>query len=88
MDHVTYSELRQNLATLMDKVCDDHAPLLVTRRNGRSVIMMSVDDYEEMDATTHLTRHPANVAWIEQSLADIEAGRVVFHGLIEPGDDK
>lgn len=86
MDHVTYSELRQNLASLMDKVCDDHAPLLVTRRNGRSVIMMAVDDYEEMDATAHLTRHPANVAWIEQSIAQVEAGQVVFHGLIEDDD--
>lgn len=84
MDHVTYSQLRQNLASLMDKVCDDHAPLLVTRRNGRSVIMMSVDDYEEMDATVHVTRNPANVAWLNQSIAQAEAGEVVFHGLIDP----
>lgn len=38
----------------MDKVCDDHAPLLVTRQNDRSVGLMSEQDYEALMETVHL----------------------------------
>jgi prevent-host-death family protein len=41
MAHVTYSQVRSKLAAYMDQVCDDRAPLLVTRRNERSVVLMS-----------------------------------------------
>ena len=44
MAHVSYSELRTNLASYMDQVCDDRAPLLVTRQNARSVVLMSEED--------------------------------------------
>ncbi|MCP0199954.1 type II toxin-antitoxin system Phd/YefM family antitoxin [Salmonella enterica subsp. enterica serovar Mbandaka] len=39
MIRVSYAELRSNLAKYMDEVCDSRAPLLVTRRNARSVVM-------------------------------------------------
>ena len=51
MTHVSYSELRNKLASYMDKVCDDHAPLLVTRQNARSVVLMSEDDYDGLMET-------------------------------------
>jgi antitoxin YefM len=41
MAHVSYSQLRKNLASYMEAVCDDHAPLFVTRQNARSVVLMS-----------------------------------------------
>jgi antitoxin YefM len=41
MAHVTYSQLRGKLAASMNEVCDGRAPLLVTRRNARSVVLMS-----------------------------------------------
>jgi antitoxin YefM len=44
MAHVSYSELRNNLASYMDEVCNDRAPLFITRQNARSVVMMSEDE--------------------------------------------
>ena len=54
MSHVTYTELRANLAGFMDEVCNTRAPLLVTRRNARSVVMVSEDDFEGLMETVHL----------------------------------
>ena len=60
MAHVSYTELRNNLSNLMDTVCDSRAPLLVTRQNARSVVMLSEDEYEGVIETVHLLRSPAN----------------------------
>jgi antitoxin YefM len=49
MDHVSYTALRQNLKKHLDKVCDDRAPLLVHRRTGEAVIVMSLADYESLE---------------------------------------
>ena len=49
MDTISYSELRQKLKARMDKVCVDHAPLLVTRQNGDPVVMMSLAEYESLE---------------------------------------
>ena len=77
MKHVTYSDLRQNLATVMDEVNDSHAPLLVTRQNARPVVMLSQDEYESMEETLHLMSSARNVARLNEAIAEIEAGNVV-----------
>ncbi|MBK3776363.1 type II toxin-antitoxin system prevent-host-death family antitoxin [Azospirillum sp. YIM DDC1] len=75
MGHVSYSELRQNLARYMDEVCDSHAPLVVTRQNARSVVMISEEEFESMQETLHLLRSPANAARLLDSIAQAEAGQ-------------
>lgn len=84
MAHVSYSELRNNLSTLMDSVCDSRAPLLVTRQNARSVVMLAEDDYESLMETVHLLRSPANAARLLESIAQANRGDVAEHDIIEP----
>lgn len=76
MGHVTYTELRSKLASYMDEVCDSRAPLLVTRQNARSVVMMAEDEYEAMVETLHLLRSPANAARLIESIAQADAGHL------------
>jgi antitoxin YefM len=83
MKHITYTELRQNLAPVMDEVCDSHAPILVTRRNGRSVVVLPEDEYESMLETLHLLRTPLNAAWLLDSIAQADAGAIVDRGIVE-----
>ena len=47
METVSYSELRQRLKAHMDRVCADHAPLLVTRQGGEPVVMLSLAGIRE-----------------------------------------
>ncbi|UPK32264.1 type II toxin-antitoxin system prevent-host-death family antitoxin [Bradyrhizobium sp. 186] len=85
MANVSYTELRSNLAAYMDQVCDDRAPLVVTRQNARSVVMLSEEEYEGLVETVHLLKSPANAARLLRSIKEADEGRLVEHELIEPG---
>lgn len=74
MDAIPYTRLRSNLATEMDRVCDDHAPIIVTRKASRSVVMMSLDDYEALEETAYLLRNPENARRLLESVAELEQG--------------
>jgi len=84
MSHVTYTELRANLADFMDEVCDTRAPLLVTRQNARSVVMLAEDDYEGLMETVHLLRAPANAVRLLESIQQANSGELSEFDLIEP----
>ena len=60
MDAISYTSARANLASTMEKVCNDHAPVIITRKSKNPVVMMSLEDYEAMEETTYLLRSPAN----------------------------
>ena len=83
MGHVSYTELRQNLKKHLDSVCDSRAPLVVTRRRGGSVVVLSLAEYESLEETLHLLRDPANAARLLGSIKDAQEGRLVEHDLVE-----
>jgi len=58
----------------MDKVCDDHAPVIITRKNDRSVVMMSLDDYQALEETAYLLRSPRNARRLLESIVELNAG--------------
>ncbi len=74
MDAKTYTSVRQNLAETLDKVCRDHDPVFVTRRNGETVVMMSLSDYRSMEETAYLLRSPRNAARLMAAIEEIESG--------------
>lgn len=71
MAHVSYSQLRKNLASYMDQVCDKRAPLFVTRQNARGVVLMSEEDYEGLMETIHLLKSPANATRLLHSIKEV-----------------
>ncbi len=83
MSHVSYTELRANLAKYLDEVCDTHAPLHITRQNARTVVMLSEEEYEGLLETLHLLRSPANAARLLRSLESAEKGALTEHDLVE-----
>jgi antitoxin YefM len=84
MAHVSYSQLRNNLSSYMDAVCDDRAPLVVTRQNARSVVLMSEEDYEGLMETVHLLKSPANAVRLLRSIKDADQGKSTERELSEP----
>lgn len=83
MATITYSEVRSKLAETMEKVCDDHTPVIITRKNSRSVVMISLDDYEAMEETAYLLRSPENARRLLESMAELSSGRGKKRELIE-----
>ena len=84
MDVLTYSETRANLKAVMDRVVDDHVPVVVARRKTRSVVMVSLEDWNSIEATMHLLSTPANAKELRESIAQADAGLLEEHELIEP----
>lgn len=83
MDAISYTAARANLATTMANVCNDHAPIIITRKSEAPVVMMSLEDYNAMQETTYLLRSPANARNLLESIAELEAGNGTERELIE-----
>lgn len=74
VESISYSDARNNLARMMDKVCDDHAAITITRKNARSVVIMSLEDFEALEETAYLLRSPENARRLIESISELEAG--------------
>jgi len=83
MDTISYSEARAQLAKTMDKVCDDHAPVVITRKSARSVVLMSLEDYQALAETAYLLRSPKNARRLLESVAELESGGGEKRELVE-----
>lgn len=60
MQAMTFNEVAANLSALMDRVNDDHEPIVVTRENRKPVVLISLDDFNAWQETEYLTRSRAN----------------------------
>lgn len=83
MTAVTYTQARNNLAKTMDKVCDDHTPIIIARKNQRSVVMISLEDYESLEETAYLLRSPRNARRLLESIAELDSGGGTERELLE-----
>jgi len=77
MNAITYTAARENLASTMDRVCEDRNPLIITRKRNQSVVMISLDDYESLEETAYLLRSPVNAKRLIDSVEAIEKGDLV-----------
>ena len=76
METQTYSTLRQNLSKSLDAVCQNHEPLLIARRVGGPVVMMSLEDFNGWQETLYLLKSPKNADFLYQSLRQVESGAI------------
>ncbi|WP_110576766.1 MULTISPECIES: type II toxin-antitoxin system Phd/YefM family antitoxin [Marinomonas] len=73
MDAISYTAARANLAKTMAKVCDDHSPVIITRKSESPVVMMSLADYQSMQETAYLLSSRANAKALLDSIDELEA---------------
>lgn len=83
MKVVTYSDLRKNLANVLDGVIDDHSPVLVTRQNNQTAVLISLEDFNAYEETAYLMSSPANATHLMKSIAQAKSGKISQHELIE-----
>ncbi len=84
MSHITFTELRANMAKHFDQVEADRAELVVTRQNHEPVVVMPLAEFEGLRETLHLLSTPANAEHLLRSIAEAEAGSATERKLIEP----
>ena len=83
MDTVTYTQFRQQLAKYLNKIEADRLPLIVTRQNAPSVVVMSLDDFKAYEATFHLLSSKNNADRLNEAVEELRAGGGTERNLIE-----
>jgi len=79
-----YSNVRNNLKKYCDKATDDYETVIITRKNERNVVLLSLDKYNEF---LKAMRNLEYMTKIREGIAELEAGKGVIHDLIEVDDE-
>lgn len=79
---VNYSALRENMKSCFDQVVDEAETLVVTRKGGANVVVMSQDQYNNLLENVHLMSSRENREWLLESKAQLEAGRACERELL------
>ena len=83
MQAISYTALRNHLANMLDKVNDDHTPMLITRQNGKPAVLMSLEDFQSYEATAYMMASPKNAQRLNQAIAEIEANNIIHKELLD-----
>lgn len=73
---ISFSEARNTLKSVIDRVIHDADVAVITRRNDPDAIIMSLDCYNSLMETVHLLKTPANAAHLARSIAQLRKGRI------------
>jgi antitoxin YefM len=87
MTAITYTAARESLAATMDRVCQDHDPVIITRNRDQAVVMLSLEDYESLQETAYLLRSPANAKRLLDSIDELNRGKGIekqISDLVDP----
>lgn len=88
MNIITYTDLRKNLATAMDQVIKDSAPLLITRQNEEPTVLISLKDFNAYEETAYLLKSHKNAQRIRESIEQMKTGQAAEQALHDSIDNK
>ena len=83
MNVTSISKFRKAAKAYFDQVIDDKDVLLITRNDGQTVVVMTLDQYNSQVETDYLNSSPANRKHLEKSMASLRSGKLEKHSLIE-----
>jgi len=80
---VSFSEARNNLKQVIDRVVDDADVAIITRRDSPDAVVMSLDTYNSWMETVHLLKTPANAAHLKKSIQQLQKGKSRARALVD-----
>ncbi len=83
MNVTTFSEARNNLKSVLDKVTNDADCTIITRRDAGDAVVMSLDYYNSLMETVHLLRSPENAAHLAKSIEQYRTGQATKRELMD-----
>ncbi len=84
MDVLTFTDTRANLKEVMDRVVNDHAPVVVTRQKAEAVVMVSLADWNALEETSRLLSSPANARRLREAIEQLSSHEGSERDLIDP----
>lgn len=83
MKVMTFSEARNKLKAVLDRVVNDADYTIITRRDAEDAVVMSLDHFNGLMETVHLLKSTANAARLERALAQYKQGLVTERDLLD-----
>ena len=83
MEVVTYSQARNNLKRILDRVVDDADYTVITRRDAEDTVVMSLDSFNSLLETVYLLKSPANAAHLARSIEQFRNEEVTEKDLLD-----
>ena len=83
MEVVNYTDARQNLKEIMDRVVADVTPIVVTRQKAEAVVVVSLAEWNSISETLHLLSSPKNAERLLSAIRQLDEGEGDEHELIE-----
>jgi len=80
---VSFTEARNGLKSVLDRVVNDVDYTVITRRDAEDAVVMSMDHYNSLMETVHLLKSPANAAHLSKSIEQYNSGKVQSRDLID-----
>ncbi|HWF01745.1 MAG TPA: type II toxin-antitoxin system prevent-host-death family antitoxin [Caulobacteraceae bacterium] len=84
VDVLTFTDTRQNLKDVMDRVVHDHTPVVITRQKAESVVMVSLADWNAMEETARLLSSPPDARRLAEAMRELDASGGAERDLVEP----
>lgn len=75
METVNFTDARNNLKSVLDRVVGDADYTVITRRDAEDAVVMSLNSFNSLMETVHLLKSPANAAHLARSIAQYRAGQ-------------
>lgn len=83
MHAVSYTQVRSNFSETMNRVCESHSPIIITRQKSEPVVMISLEDYNAIEETLYLLKSPKNAERLSKALQQLDEKKFLKKELIE-----
>ena len=83
MKIASISKFRKDIKRYVDEIDQDQEPLVVTRGDNVSVVVIPLSTFNSYSETEYLLRSPVNARRLLKSMENARSGNVEAHELIE-----
>ena len=74
---INYSTLRNSMKKYLDIITDSIETIVVTRKSGNNIVMMSEETYNNLIENSYLTQNKRNYDWLMESKSQLESGKTI-----------
>ena len=74
---INYSSLRNSMKKYFDIITDSIETIVVTRKSGNNIVMMSEETYNNLIENSYLTQNKRNYDWLMESKSQLESGKTI-----------
>ena len=83
METINFTDARNNLKAVLDKVVDDADYTIITRRDSEDAVVMSLESFNSLMETVYLLKSPANAAHLARSIEQYREGKTRERELLD-----